>query len=402
MQPDFQVAPASGPVPSRRLRAAATGERGSLLAVWRQVWEAPDPALAHAGESGELLVAKIRAVLGLFILYIPFSRIVVEPQRLRAQIGLALVGVALVGTLVVYRVLRRHRHRQWLGFASSLLDVTLVSAALASPLVLGTGYEAPAGRAVFLIYFLAIFATSLRYDSRVCVLTGAMAVGQYAVIALLAAPRTGGAADAAPQVGWVLEESGRLILLAAASVLAAAIVVRSRELRHLSTRDPLTGVLSRGFFEERLAEEAARIEHDRETTACVMLDLDHFKRFNDSHGHAAGDEALRIVGGILRHSFRASDIVARYGGEEFIVVVPGLDPALVHERVERIRRQVAAAPVALGDGVVARFTVSIGYGCYPADGESLAAVLEVADGRLYAAKTAGRDRVVGARAAAAG
>ena len=383
------AAPAQAPAPPDR-------EAASLRAIWRRTWEAPDPALIHAGAVGELLVDKIRAVLALFILYLPLSYSLVRPQDVTSRVAIALVGVALVQTLVVYRVLWAHRRRQWLSLASSLLDVTLVSAALVTPLLLDGGGTEPGARTAFLIYFLALFATSLRYDSRVCAVTGAAAVLQYAAIAAYAAT-LGGLQRSSGAAGWMAaaEETGRLTLLAGATVLAAAIVVRSRELRRLSTRDPLTGVLTRGFFHERLTAEAARLEHAGEPTACVMLDIDHFKRFNDTHGHLVGDEALRLLGAILRASFRASDIVARYGGEEFAAVVPGLGPAMAVDRMEAIRRAVAATPVPLAEGGSAALTVSIGVACFPFEEGSILDALRLADGRLYEAKAAGRGRVIG-------
>ncbi len=391
----------SGPEPDPARLAATAPEppdvdSASLAEIGRRVWEAPDPALSHAGAAGELLVARIRALLAVFILYIPLSYSLVRPQDVTNRVAIALVGAALLQTLIVYRVLRRHGHRQWLSFASSLLDVTLVSAALVTPMLLdGRGAE-PGTRSAFLIYFLAIFATSLRYDSRVCAVTGVAAVAQYAAIAAYAAT-LGGLERASGAVGWMtaVEETGRLTLLAAATVLAGAIVVRSRSLRRLSTRDPLTGVLTRGFFHERLAAEAVRLEHAREPTACVMLDLDHFKRFNDSHGHLAGDEALRLLGAILRASFRASDIVARYGGEEFAAVVPGLAPAMAVDRMEAIRRAVAGTRVPLAEGGSAALTVSVGVACFPSEAESILDALRLADRRLYQAKAAGRGRVAG-------
>jgi diguanylate cyclase (GGDEF)-like protein len=384
-----------------RLPAASSSEppdpeAASLRAIWRRTWEAPDPALSHAGAAGELLVAKVRALLAVFILYLPLSYSLARPHDVTSRVAIALVGAALLQTLIVYRVLRGQRRRQWLSFGSSLLDVTLVSAALVTPLLLDGGGTEPGARSAFLIYFLAVFATSLRYDSRVCAVTGAAAVLQYAAIAGYAAT-LGGLERSSGATGWMaaVEETGRLTLLAAATVLAAAIVVRSRELRRLSTRDPLTGVLTRGFFHERLAAEAVRLEHARESTACVMLDIDHFKRFNDTHGHLIGDEALRLLGAILRASFRASDIVARYGGEEFAAVVPGLAPAMAVDRMEAIRREVAATPVPLAEGGSAALTVSVGVACFPSEEGSILDTLRLADRRLYEAKAAGRGRVIG-------
>jgi diguanylate cyclase (GGDEF)-like protein len=376
-----QARPTARPGP--RAPGAPPGD-GSLRAFWRRVWEPPDPQLSHAGAAGELLAAKVRAVLVLLVLYFPFVHLLLDPRDRASQIGLGLIAVALGQTLVVYAVLRRQGSRYVfaLASASSLLDVSLVSAALASPLAFGLADGAVAGeRGVFGIYLLAIFATALRYDSRICALAGGAALVEYGVVA-----RCIGHAR------WV-DDVGRLVLLAASTVLAAALVVRVRELRRLTTRDPLTGVLTRGFFEERLAEEAGRLEHARRPVLCAMIDLDHFKRFNDTHGHAAGDAALRAIGGVLAVSFRASDIVARYGGEEFVVVIPEIPTELGLKRLERIRAAVSAlTPVG---APLPPLSMSVGVALFPADGATLREALAAADRRLYEAKGAGRDRLVG-------
>jgi diguanylate cyclase (GGDEF)-like protein len=367
----------------RPLAAPVSGQR-SLGALWRRVFEAPDPQLVHAGAAGELLVAKIRALLVLLILVIPLGQAVLEPSAPGPRVGLALLGVALLQTLFVYRLLGRYRHRYlfWVSAASSALDVSLISAALASQLLAGGAAPGGTGAVIFSLYPLAIFATALRYDGRICVLAGAVAIVEFAAV---------GAVAGTP-IGWV-DTAGRLVLLAAATALAAALVVRGRELRHLSTRDPLTGVLNRGFFEERLAEETERLERGREPVVCAMIDIDRFKLFNDTYGHAAGDTALREVGKLLGASFRASDIVARYGGEEFAVVVPGMPPPLAIARLERLRAAVDQIRVELSGGRTAALSVSIGMAVFPMDAATLVESLKVADRRLYQAKRAGRNRV---------
>ncbi|MEM7052289.1 MAG: GGDEF domain-containing protein [Acidobacteriota bacterium] len=360
--------------------------------VLGQLWVKPDPAFRHAGASGELLVAQVRAVLGLFVLIIPAMGLVLDPQRPSVQAGFLLVGVLFVQTLIVYRVLRRYGQLPWLGFASSLLDVTLVSAALLASALFGQGPAGPGREVVFLIYFLAIFATTLRFDVRVCVVTGFAAALQYVVVEHWVQ----GLVPEAPTAlnAWV-DEAARVVLLLAATLLAATLVVRGRELRSLSSRDLLTGVMSRRYFDERLEEDAARIEHRRESALCAMIDIDHFKSFNDTYGHSAGDEALRVIGSVLRASFRSSDVVARYGGEEFSVIVVGLAPARAIERMEAIRRTVAESPVPLWGGRSAPMTVSVGAACFPREGSSLRQVLALADERLYEAKGSGRNQVVG-------
>lgn len=170
---------------------------------------------------------------------------------------------------------------------------------------------------------------------------------------------------------------------------------RGVELERLSRTDPLTGLYNRRYFEERLHTEFSRSRRYAVPLSCLMLDIDHFKRLNDSHGHASGDEMLRRVADVTRASLRNVDLLARYGGEELIALLPetGLDEARMV--AERIRASIAAIAFDKpGGGAVLRCTASIGLCTYPAreivDAEAL---VRLADDALYTAKAAGRDRV---------
>jgi diguanylate cyclase (GGDEF)-like protein len=188
-------------------------------------------------------------------------------------------------------------------------------------------------------------------------------------------------------------------LAAIVSVCLEMAVSRER-LQHLGLTDALTGVNNRRFFDQRLPEEIARAQRTGGALSCLFIDVDHFKRFNDSHGHQAGDEALRAVAGLVRTLLRRSDVLARYGGEEFAAILPqaGRDEAL--EIAERVRERIAAEPVAIGDGGEVCVTVSIGVATLiaadlPGDPAALGArLVETADRGVYAAKAAGRNRVV--------
>jgi diguanylate cyclase (GGDEF)-like protein len=189
---------------------------------------------------------------------------------------------------------------------------------------------------------------------------------------------------------------GRLVLLAVASVLATTVVMRGKALRRLSSMDRMTGVYNRGYFDERLSAEMSRARRQSEPLALVMLDVDHFKRFNDNYGHAAGDAGLRALTHLMRHSLRRSDLVARYGGEEFVVVLPVTTAEQAMDKIEAIREAVAQLPIRLPkQQTTALLTLSAGVAVFPEDGVTADELLDCADDRLFQAKQAGRNRVVG-------
>ena len=131
-----------------------------------------------------------------------------------------------------------------------------------------------------------------------------------------------------------------------------------------------------------------------------MLDLDHFKNFNDTYGHEAGDAVLREAAAFLKRSVRAEDIVCRYGGEEFVIILPLADANATQGRAERIRSKLQELVVLHEGKSVGSVSVSVGVAALPVHGESSKALLEAADAALYRAKREGRDRVVMAELAA--
>jgi diguanylate cyclase (GGDEF)-like protein len=163
-----------------------------------------------------------------------------------------------------------------------------------------------------------------------------------------------------------------------------------QRLEHLSRSDPLTGVGNRRAFDEAVAEELARARRTGAPLGLVVLDVDHFKGFNDRHGHQAGDDVLVAVARVLGDVGRTEDRACRVGGEEFAVLLPGADEAAAAAAAERIRAGVAAASAA------EPITVSLGVAATRGEHDA-AALFAQADERLYAAKQAGRNRVVGVR-----
>ena len=161
----------------------------------------------------------------------------------------------------------------------------------------------------------------------------------------------------------------------------------------LATVDPLTGIANRQAVLARLDEELMRANRYRRQLSVIIIDLDHFKRLNDAHGHAAGDAVLRHVGQRLAASVRTVDVAGRYGGEEFLVVLPETGPDAAASLAEKLRRAVGGSEVRLPDGEVVTVTLSAGVAGGQGELLNLDALVRDADAALYSAKALGRDQV---------
>ena len=188
--------------------------------------------------------------------------------------------------------------------------------------------------------------------------------------------------------------------------LAAVITVclenlLSREhLKYLGLIDNLTGVNNRRFFEQRLREETSRVKRSNIPISCLFIDIDYFKKINDTHGHPVGDEVLRHVARIIREQVRNIDIVSRYGGEEFTVILLQSDGEKSQEIAERIRVMIEHSPYLKKDGEPVPLTASIGINTLLPDQvsdeiqDTARVFVERADLALYSAKNSGRNRTV--------
>jgi diguanylate cyclase (GGDEF)-like protein len=165
------------------------------------------------------------------------------------------------------------------------------------------------------------------------------------------------------------------------------------QLERLSLTDALTGLYNRRHLMGTLATEVQRSQRLRRPFSLLMADVDHFKQYNDTYGHPAGDAALTRIAEILRKTTRGVDCVARYGGEEFVVMLLETTLGTATIVAERIRAHVASEQFANG-----RITISIGVAECPSDGDTPESLIESADAALYEAKDRGRDRVVTAGA----
>ncbi|MFZ1916620.1 MAG: diguanylate cyclase [Terriglobales bacterium] len=173
-------------------------------------------------------------------------------------------------------------------------------------------------------------------------------------------------------------------------------------LRQQSTSDALTGLYNRRYLEESLERELRRAARAKQPLSLVMFDLDHFKTFNDTFGHEAGDAVLREMGGSLARTARAEDISCRFGGEEFLLILPGTSLDGARTRAERVRSQARKLAVMHQGRPVGTVTVSLGVASFPVHGLSSKELIASADVALYRAKREGRDRVVVAETAESG
>ncbi len=187
-------------------------------------------------------------------------------------------------------------------------------------------------------------------------------------------------------------------------MVSAAVVERRRamaklaealgELREQASTDPLTGLSNRRHLWEFLQREWLRARRKNGTFALIMIDLDHFKRMNDSHGHDAGDTVLRQVADLLKAHVRASDIACRFGGEEFVLVLPDVTLHAVQLRAEQIRQAIERLEPRHQGRQLTGITASFGVALFPDDAAEPESLLRTADRALYAAKESGRNRVV--------
>jgi diguanylate cyclase (GGDEF)-like protein len=165
------------------------------------------------------------------------------------------------------------------------------------------------------------------------------------------------------------------------------------KLRDQANRDSLTGLFNRRYLEGTLEREMARCKREGTPIAMLLLDIDHFKLINDTYGHQAGDEVLRVFSRMLQESARAEDIVCRYGGEEFLLVLPKMPLEIARERGEHLLQLFEGTVVAFGERRI-RVTTSIGIAGTPLHSDSAEGLIRCADEALYLAKHNGRNRVV--------
>jgi two-component system cell cycle response regulator len=217
--------------------------------------------------------------------------------------------------------------------------------------------------------------------SRLALLAAAASIAPTSIIVQLLRDRT-------PQI---------LVAAIVCNVLFWLVIARMAGLvsaqRNAAITDGLTGLRSRRFFDQALRTEANRATRSGTPLSLLLLDIDHFKKVNDTFGHDGGDRVLVEVAHRLSRLVRPGDVVARYGGEEFAILLPSADITQAEEIAERVRQGIAAAPIAVSPSRLRQVTVSIGAALMPADSVDTTSLVIVADRALYAAKNTGRNRV---------
>lgn len=290
---------------------------------------------------------------------------------------------------------------QLLGIAQILADSLIITYAVA----VSGGVEGGA----FFLYFLPLVSTGILLPPHTVYLSAAVSGLLYDLLLLLQysgqVPRPFDpgfmlSPDAHTRLGTVTSSiimvTGGLFICALLVYYLARITAATQaRLQELAATDGLTGLYNYRVFYERLGAEIEQAQRHQRPLALIMVDLDHFKQFNDRHGHPAGDQALRQIAGLLRGTVRAGDIVARYGGEEFAVITPEASPADAERLAQRLLVAIRAARIG-GQGDPAPLSASLGVAVYPAHGTTASTLVTAADSALYAAKSAGRNRVYSA------
>lgn len=337
---------------------------------------------------GDFLRNRVMVVGAIFLVLLPFWSLIdwfVLPEETRA-VALTARVVMLAILAITVLVAQRSKARLQLSrlAAGTLLSTPAVFYAIIMSTLTGDGGAASLVGYSFIPYMLvamlAIFPFTLVESATLglaIILLEAWAL--YATGALFTL--------AGLQAVWLL--AALLVISITANYFQLALMLR---LYREATHDPLTGLLNRGALLQAMEQFALNDPDTRH--ALLIMDLDHFKRINDTHGHAFGDDILRHFAGVLRRSLRPPDLACRYGGEEFVAVLMDTDKDAALAIAEDIRAQTEVSVLNDYDGEPVRYTVSIGVASFYPDETFLQATMR-ADNRLYEAKKTSRNRVVG-------
>ncbi|MFC5579333.1 diguanylate cyclase domain-containing protein [Lysobacter niabensis] len=367
-----------------------------IVDTLRLMFAQPDEVMLEVGSGGELIVARLRAVIALLLLLLPLINASGGGSVRETLIGLGGAVLVNIFAQVWLALARRQRRHRWLPFASSAFDVTSATLVL---MILAYNHL-PSGlnsMVVWCGYLLAIVLTALRGDVRVTVFAGGLALLEYALLATVAI------ASAASPEQLISADYGavtfgtqvqRLLLLAITILITAMVTFRMQRIVEMSGTDGLTGLPNRVWLLHRVPRVMDAVHHDGSSLSLALIDLDNFKRVNDEAGHRTGDRALKHVVSILREAAEPGESLVRIGGQEFVLLMRKPTGA-AWERVDFLRRQLLQRPFEPErGGEPFRLSISAGIATYPQEGADLSRLLRRADQRLQEAKRDGRNRVV--------
>lgn len=363
---------------------------------WISAWRG-DPFASDLAMQGEHRAARARVLAVGALTAVNAIVLVIDSGNALFAESLPINITAATLSLLVLFATRRGRRPRLLSLTTVMADVSAVSMLHVIDLLRGMPSVALNGRVTFSAYFMALVGTCVRLNPTLALVGGVVAAAQYAGIAAwgIAIWPTQPTNDVLQHgtYDWGVQAE-RVVTLLVFGWMCASISRWAAALRSSATHDPLTGLLNRRTFEEQLHSEMLRAHRHGDPVGVAIVDVDHFKRVNDTHGHHAGDLALQRVAALMQGTVRRTDLVGRWGGEEFTLVFPSEGPDATAVYVERLRTTLAGTVIELPSGAHVTLTLSAGVAFSPQDGTDAAALIRVADARLLEAKRAGRNRVV--------
>lgn len=365
----------------------------------RTLFSRPDEVMLDLGAGGELLVARVRALLSALTLLLPLVAFIGNlgaGSTTELMIGLG-ASIFINICAQIWLALAGHRRRHgWLPYATTTYDVTTTT------LVLGLlHFSDPVApfnsMVVWCFYLFAIGMTALRNDGRLTLYAGALAIVQYGVLVAVLLTRAQ-SPDQLVSIEYGTVSIGgqieRLVLMLLMTLLTTTIVYRMQRLIESSGSDGLTGLPNRTWLIQRMPMILESVREDGESLTLALLDLDDFKRINVEYGHLTGDRAIRHIAGSMREILHSKERLVRIGGQEFVLLLR-CPIGNAWERLDRLRQMMAERPfVPERGGDPLGITFSGGLAAYPSDGNDVSSMLRSADRRLQAAKQEGCNRVV--------
>jgi diguanylate cyclase (GGDEF)-like protein len=334
-----------------------------------------------------------------------------------ANIGIG--SVWLFWACLYHAYLLKNPYRLKLKYISTAMDA-LMNTAILFTYHFGMGYSTSLKSPPFMSYLLFIMFSAFRFNATLSIYSGVLAIISYASLILYftathnivfgtsfesyTTPKVGATVLffqmayilGASILGTILAYNARRLVNRQLAHQEAAIQERfERERLYLqSIRDGLTGLFNRRYLDETLPREINRAERGKQPLGVLMFDIDHFKKYNDTYGHDAGDLVLKSLAYAVLSNIRESDIACRYGGEEFVIILPDSPLEAIKRRAESLLKKIAEMDLQHDGKELGKITISIGVAAYPQHGGTHDALIKSADEAAYQAKENGRNRMV--------